>query len=152
MEPPQFPNQCWWIWKDNNNWYSTAIPITRYPDIYLSTRTGTNLKITPVTELVVDPIDVDPENVIQITDLAGLKQTGYIQVVHTMERFTMKMVFLSQEDTRLLVHQFRFMLLSKRASTAKSLLDLLQFRDLVLMSPVMILDLIFQELLIILFK
>jgi hypothetical protein len=32
-----------------------------------------------VTDLVVDPVDVDPEDLIQITDLAGLKQNGYIQ-------------------------------------------------------------------------
>jgi hypothetical protein len=56
-----------------------GIPITRTPDISIITTTGTNVKITPVTELVIDPVDVEPENLIQITDLAGLKQTGYIQ-------------------------------------------------------------------------
>ena len=32
-----------------------------------------------MTRLIIDPVDADPENLIQITDLAGLKQTGYIQ-------------------------------------------------------------------------
>ena len=57
----------------------TSIPVTRTPDISIITTTGANVKIVPVTELVVDPVDVEPENLIQITDLAGLKQTGYIQ-------------------------------------------------------------------------
>ena len=52
--------------------------ITRYPDIRISTSTGTNASIIPVTDIEIDPVDVDPENLIQITDLAGLKQTGYI--------------------------------------------------------------------------
>ena len=55
----------------------TPIPITSYPEIAISTRTGTNLIPIPRTRLVVDPID--DQDVIQITDLAGLKQTGYIQ-------------------------------------------------------------------------
>ena len=55
----------------------TPIPITSYPEISISTKTGTNFDPVPVTRLVVDPLD--EENVIQITDLAGLKQTGYIQ-------------------------------------------------------------------------
>jgi hypothetical protein len=56
-----------------------GIPITAYPDIDISTSTGTNFRGIPVTDLVVDPVDVDPEDLIQITDLAGLKQNGYIQ-------------------------------------------------------------------------
>ena len=56
-----------------------GIPITRTPDFTINTTTGTNAKITPVTRLIIDPVDADPENLIQITDLAGLKQTGYIQ-------------------------------------------------------------------------
>ena len=54
------------------------IPITRYPEIDIGTGTGTNASIIPVTDIEIDPVDVDPENLIQITDLAGLKQTGYI--------------------------------------------------------------------------
>jgi len=57
----------------------SGIPVTRTPDISIITTTGTNAIVKPVTELVVDPVDVEPENLIQITDLAGLKQTGYIQ-------------------------------------------------------------------------
>ena len=55
----------------------TPIPITSYPEIFLDTSTGTNAELIPRTRLIVDPID--EENVIQITDLAGLKQTGYVQ-------------------------------------------------------------------------
>lgn len=55
----------------------TPIAITSYPEIAISTRTGTNVVPVPRTRLVVDPID--DQDVIQITDLAGLKQTGYIQ-------------------------------------------------------------------------
>ena len=54
-------------------------PITTYPPIISTTTTGTGLITTIETELRVDTPEVDPETVIQITDLAGLKQTGYIE-------------------------------------------------------------------------
>ena len=56
-----------------------APAITTYPPILITTTTGTGLITTIETELRVDTPEVDPETVIQITDLAGLKQTGYIE-------------------------------------------------------------------------
>jgi len=40
--------------------------------------TGVNFEAVPVFEVVRDPIEVEPERLIQVTDLAGLKQTGYV--------------------------------------------------------------------------
>jgi len=75
-----------------------------------------------------------------------------LKVVHIMERSSLKMVFLLLEDMKLLEDSFKSMLLFRRALMLKSPLDLLQFRDLVLISTAIILDLTFQELQIILFK
>jgi len=57
----------------------TPIPITRIPTITTITTTGIGLLTTIDTELRPDTPEVDPATVIQITDLAGLKQTGYIE-------------------------------------------------------------------------
>ena len=55
-------------------------PITRTPKITTTTNTGiTFVPGPPITELRIDTPEVDPETVIQVTDLAGLKQTGYIE-------------------------------------------------------------------------
>ena len=48
-----------------------GIPITETPNIIPPG--------TPVTKLIPDTPTADPDTVIQITDLAGLKQTGYIE-------------------------------------------------------------------------
>lgn len=55
------------------------IPITQTPIVTINTRTGSGFKGFPKTDLVVDPIGADPRTLIQITDLAGLKQNGYIE-------------------------------------------------------------------------
>ena len=49
-----------------------------YPEIILSTETGVNASFTPVFEVVRDPIVADIQKLIQVTDLVGLKQTGYV--------------------------------------------------------------------------
>ncbi|MFL0774334.1 MAG: hypothetical protein AB8A39_06190, partial [Prochlorococcus sp.] len=54
-----------------------GIGFTRWPNIRLETETGTNVKLRPVFKVRRDPIDIDPDKLIQVTDLVGLKQTGY---------------------------------------------------------------------------
>ena len=52
---------------------------TRTPVIRVITDTGTNFQAVPRFNVIRDPvIDVEPEEIIQVTDLVGLKQTGYI--------------------------------------------------------------------------
>ena len=42
------------------------------------TRTGIGAKLIPILKPVIDPIGVtDPDRLIQVTDLPGLKRTGY---------------------------------------------------------------------------
>ena len=53
--------------------------ITTYPKIIITTSTGIGFVPGIETELRVDTPEVDPQTVIQVTDLAGLKQTGYIE-------------------------------------------------------------------------
>jgi hypothetical protein len=54
-----------------------GLGFTEYPDIRLISDTGVNASFRPVFEVVRDPI-VLPERLIQVTDLVGLKQTGYV--------------------------------------------------------------------------
>jgi hypothetical protein len=56
-------------------------PFTNYPRITLPSETGVNAKFTPVFEVIRDPLDpaISPNNIIQVTDLVGLKQTGYVE-------------------------------------------------------------------------
>ncbi len=51
-----------------------------YPEITIPSETGVNATFRPVFRVVRDPIaiEVPPERLIQVTDLAGLKQTGYV--------------------------------------------------------------------------
>jgi|TARA_Y100000289_G_scaffold51915_1_gene53209 hypothetical protein len=53
---------------------------TRQPEIRMITDTGVNFQAVPRFTVVRDPVDPDilPEQIIQVTDLVGLKQTGYI--------------------------------------------------------------------------
>ena len=53
--------------------------ITTYPKIIITTSTGTGFVPGIETELRIDTPEVDPDTVIQVTDLAGLKQTGYVE-------------------------------------------------------------------------
>jgi hypothetical protein len=55
-----------------------GLGFTKYPDIRMETETGVNATFRPQFEVVRDPIVVDPEKLIQVTDLVGLKQTGYV--------------------------------------------------------------------------
>ncbi len=48
-----------------------------YPDIRVKTRTGIGYRGIPLLSSVIDPIGVEPDRLIQVTDLPGLKQTGY---------------------------------------------------------------------------
>jgi len=51
--------------------------VSTYPEITIQTETGINFEATPILTVVRDPITFEPERLIQVTDLAGLKQTGY---------------------------------------------------------------------------
>jgi hypothetical protein len=55
-----------------------GLGFTEYPEIRIISETGVNASFRPVFEIVRDPIVVDPEKLIQVTDLVGLKQTGYV--------------------------------------------------------------------------
>ncbi len=51
-----------------------------YPNIFLPTDTGINATFRPVFRVVRDPVDLDLKNkLIQVTDLVGLKLTGYLE-------------------------------------------------------------------------
>ena len=53
--------------------------ITETPDIQLPSPTGIGFRGTPLNETIVVPEDVfDPDQLIQVTDLVGVKQTGYV--------------------------------------------------------------------------
>ena len=52
---------------------------TEFPTITISGESGgVNAEFRPVFEIIRDPIVVDESKLIQVTDLVGLKQTGYI--------------------------------------------------------------------------
>jgi len=53
---------------------------TEYPTIRIISDTGVNFEAVPLFEVIRDPLDadVDPDQLIQVTDLVGLKQTGYV--------------------------------------------------------------------------
>jgi hypothetical protein len=52
---------------------------TAYPSITMPSDTGVNVEFSPVFEIVRDPIEAPADQIIQVTDLVGLKQTGYIE-------------------------------------------------------------------------
>ena len=51
---------------------------TATPTIKVLSNTGVNAVLRPIFRLVRDPLGVDPGRLIQVTDLVGLKQTGYV--------------------------------------------------------------------------
>lgn len=55
-----------------------GLGFTRYPEITIPSNTGVNATFRPQFEVVRDPIVSDPTKLIQVTDLVGLKQTGYV--------------------------------------------------------------------------
>jgi len=61
----------------------TPAPYDVYPQIDIISETGVNAVLRPVITPIRDPIDIqdatqDAERLIQVTDLVGLKQTGYV--------------------------------------------------------------------------
>jgi hypothetical protein len=50
---------------------------TQSPDISITTSTGIPGKLIPKLIIRRTPVDVDPDRLLQVTDLVGLKQTGY---------------------------------------------------------------------------
>jgi hypothetical protein len=52
---------------------------TAYPSITMPSDTGVNVEFSPIFEIVRDPIEAPADQIIQVTDLVGLKQTGYIE-------------------------------------------------------------------------
>ena len=54
-----------------------GLGFTRWPSITIPSATGVNFEATPVFEVVRDPIVIDETKLIQVTDLVGLKQTGW---------------------------------------------------------------------------
>lgn len=53
-----------------------GFPVT--PEVVIETKTGVNFKAAVQLEVIRDPIVADPTKLIQVTDLVGLKQTGYV--------------------------------------------------------------------------
>ena len=53
-------------------------PVTQYPNVFQSSPTGVNARFRPVVRVRRDPLDVEPEDILQVTDLVGLKRTGYV--------------------------------------------------------------------------
>ena len=51
---------------------------TEYPSIRMPSATGIGVVFKPQFEIVRDPLDVPPDKLLQVTDLVGLKQTGYV--------------------------------------------------------------------------
>ena len=52
--------------------------LDRTPEITVKSKTGINAKLKPILKpIVVPPIVPPPPGLIQVTDLAGIKQTGY---------------------------------------------------------------------------
>ena len=54
-----------------------GLGFTRWPNIRIISDTGINADLVPVFEPVRDPIVVNRDKLIQVTDLVGIKQTGY---------------------------------------------------------------------------
>ena len=56
-----------------------GLGFTTYPEIVIPSETGINARFRPQFEVVRDPVVAIPERtLIQVTDLVGLKQTGYV--------------------------------------------------------------------------
>ena len=51
--------------------------ITGTPQIFIQSGTGLNVELRPEFEIVVVPPTIEVEGILQVTDLAGIKQTGY---------------------------------------------------------------------------
>ena len=62
----------------NVNVTNPAIGFTDLPNISINSDTGINFSAIPILTAVRDPIGVTTDKLIQVTDLVGLKQTGYV--------------------------------------------------------------------------
>ena len=52
---------------------------TEYPTISMPSDTGIGVVFAPQFEIVRDPLGVPPDKLLQVTDLVGLKKTGYVE-------------------------------------------------------------------------
>jgi hypothetical protein len=59
------------------NVLNPGIGFNVYPEITLPSETGVNARFRPVFRVLRDPL-LPPDKLIQVTDLVGLKQTGYV--------------------------------------------------------------------------
>ena len=59
------------------NVLNPGIGFNIYPEITLPSETGVNARFRPVFRVLRDPL-LPPDKLIQVTDLVGLKQTGYV--------------------------------------------------------------------------
>ena len=55
-----------------------GLGFTAYPNITMISDTGVNATFRPQFRVIRDPIVEDQAKLIQVTDLVGLKQTGYV--------------------------------------------------------------------------
>ena len=55
-----------------------GLGFTEYPTISMPSETGVGVVFKPQFEIIRDPLGVPPDKLIQVTDLVGLKQTGYV--------------------------------------------------------------------------
>jgi len=58
---------------------TVGVGITGYPRVTIDSPTGSGFRGVPVVEVVPDPVDpgLDRDKLLQVTDLVGVKQTGY---------------------------------------------------------------------------
>ena len=54
-----------------------GLGFNRWPNIRIKSKTGINFEAVPRFRVVRTPPDIDPDKLLQVTDLVGLKQTGY---------------------------------------------------------------------------
>jgi hypothetical protein len=52
---------------------------TEYPNVRIVSPTGINATLRPQFEIERDPLGVPPDQLVQVTDLVGVKQTGYYE-------------------------------------------------------------------------
>jgi len=55
-----------------------GLGFTEYPTISIPSDTGIGAVFAPQFEIIRDPLDIAPDKLLQVTDLVGLKQTGYV--------------------------------------------------------------------------
>ena len=127
--------------------------ITSYPKITIASPEGLNFKGVPILRVIRDPIVQDTSKLIQVTDLVGLKKTGYYDGrIHIMVLYSIKMELNMLVGMKLLGSLFKFMIHCKKVLMHKLRLDLLLSYVRAVIFVAMIPDSIYQELQIILSK